>query len=97
MFGDQLLKLTWLNNNQHKTKYLVKALFRYDYYTTSSKLYKETQIINIVQTYKYNVCILAKDIHSHIIFKNKSNVQKRVTRQVNNICLPLSLLNSSLF
>lgn len=50
--------------------------------------------MNITQMYKYNVCshvrkFLTKDIHTEIILTKKSQVQKRLTRQANNICLPL--------
>lgn len=71
---------------------IMKVLFNYKRLTPTSSIYKDTKILNISQTYVYNTCILIrkiiyKDIHSHITFTKRSEVQKRLTRQANNILL----------
>lgn len=78
-----------LQTGQNK---IIKALFRYDYLTPTAKIYTETKLMNIPQTYKYNTCILirkilTKDIHTQLTFTKKINVQKVLTRQANNLCL----------
>lgn len=69
---------------------LIKTLFHYDYLTPSIQIYKKTKLMNLVQTYKYTTCILVrkiltKDIHSQIVFTKTMHIQKRMTRQANNI------------
>jgi hypothetical protein len=71
---------------------IIKVLFDYKRLTSTNTVYKETKTLNILQTYIYNTCLLVrkiinKDIHSHITFTKRSEVQKRLTRQANHIVL----------
>lgn len=71
---------------------VIKTLFRYNYLTPTIKIYKETKLFNLAQTYKYNTCIfirkiLTKDIHSQITFTKRIDIYKRMTRRANNLCL----------
>lgn len=71
---------------------IIKTLFKYNYLTSTEKIYKETQLMNLHQMYRYNTCILirkilTKDIHSQIIFTKRAQTYKILTRQANNICL----------
>lgn len=69
---------------------LIKILFNYHYRTSTEKLYKETGIMNIRQTYVYNTCILIHkilndDINTNINLIRKSKVQRIRLRNANNI------------
>lgn len=72
---------------------LIKILFRYNFLTATEKIYKETKLMNITNTYKYNTCILirkilSKDIHTNISFTTKNKYPHlRRLRSANNIIL----------
>lgn len=71
---------------------LIKILFKYDFLTSTQKIYKETGLMNINQTYIYYNCLLVrkilnKDIHSKITFTKKQDIQKIKLRSANDIKL----------
>lgn len=81
------LKLLQIAQNK-----LVKTLFHYDYMTPTDKIYKETKLLNIPQTYIYNTCVLIrkilnKDIHTQIVFTKKHQIQQKRLRNANDINL----------
>lgn len=83
---------THLKSLQITQNKIIKQLFHYNYLTPTDKVYKETKLMTILQTYTYNTCmlvhkILNKDIHSKISFTKKGQILKRKTRQSNNIYL----------
>lgn len=56
----------------------------------TEKIFKETKLFSLPQIYKYSTCILiqkilTKDIHTQIEFEKNINIQKTITRQLNNI------------
>lgn len=71
---------------------IVKVLFQYKHLTPSYKLYKETKLLSIHQTYVYLTCILirkilTKDLHTQISFTKKKQFQKMKLRNANNLVL----------
>jgi hypothetical protein len=69
---------------------LIKILFHYHYRTATEKIYRETGIMNIRQTYVYNTCILINkilknNIHTNINFIKKNEVQRIHLRNSNNL------------
>lgn len=71
---------------------LLKVLFKYNFRTSTKKIYNETGLLNIYQTYVYNSCILvrkilSKDIHTNITFTKKQSIQKIRLRNANDIKL----------
>lgn len=84
---------TNLNKLQILQNKIIKVLFHYNYLTPTTKIYKETKLMNLSQIYKYNTCILIhkilhKEIHSEIIFTKNVQIHKRNLRRANNIYLP---------
>lgn len=80
---------------------LVKVLFRLKYQTPTSKVYKQTKLMNISQLYAYKTCILIrkilnKDIHCRISFTKKSQIQKRILRRANDLMLYVPRTNYGL-
>lgn len=60
---------------------LVKVLFNFDYRTSTAKVYKQTKIMNISQTYRYYTCVLIrkiinKQIHTEISFTKTIPITK---------------------
>ncbi|CAH2100147.1 unnamed protein product [Euphydryas editha] len=71
---------------------LIKILFNYDFFTSTKKMYKETQLLNIEQTYTYYTCllirkILNKDIHTQITFTKKQQIHNMRLRNANDLNL----------
>lgn len=71
---------------------LIKTLFQYDYSTQTQKIYSETKLMNISQTYIFNTCILIRkilnrDIHTQIHFTRKHQKHKIGLRNANDIQL----------
>lgn len=71
---------------------LVKVLFHYPFLTSTKKIYKETNLLNITQSYIYFTCllirkILTNDIHSEIKFTKKRQIHKMTLRSANDIVL----------
>lgn len=78
-----------LQRSQNK---IIKLLFHYDYLTPTTRIYKETHLMTILQNYKYNTCMLVhkiinKKIRSQIKFTKKISTQNRVSRRAHNIIL----------
>lgn len=89
---------TNLNMIQIAQNKLIKRLFNYNFLTPTTILYKETKILNILQSYIYNTCILirkilTKDIHIQITFTKKQQVQKIKLRNANDIKLSVPRTN----
>lgn len=81
--------LTTLQRAQNK---LIKVLFHFNYLTPTTKIYKETKILNIDHAYIYHTCILIrkillKDLHIQISFTRKKQIQKMKLRNANNLVL----------
>lgn len=88
-------KISSLQRAQNK---IVKLLFHYDYLTPTSRIYKETGIMTISQTYKYKTCILIRKILNNKIitkikFTKRHEIQSRVSRRANNIILQMHRTN----
>lgn len=71
---------------------LIKVLFNYDFLESTQKIYKETKIMNISQSYTYSTCILIRkilnrDIHTQTTFTKKHTIQKMKLRKANDIIL----------
>lgn len=71
---------------------LIKSLFHYNFRTPSKKIYEETKIMTIKQTYTYFTCILIykilnKQIHTSLSFQKKGRIQKMKLRNANNLIL----------
>lgn len=87
-----------LNIIQRSQNRLIKILFNYRFRTSTQKIYTDTKIMNIKQTYKYYTCILVRkilnrDIHTKITFTKKLQVQKIKLRNANNLILRPSRTN----
>lgn len=72
---------------------IIKTLFHYHFLTSSSKIYKETNLMNIKQLYIYNTCILVRKIlksslHTTLSFIRLKQVTKRITRRASFLVLP---------
>lgn len=83
-------KLSQLQITQNK---LIKMLFNYPYLTATTKIYKDTKLMNIKQLYTYNICIfikkvLNKTIHSNITLTQHKQVTQRSTRRASLLVLP---------
>lgn len=83
---------TNLSTVQTAQNKLIKVLFNYNVLTPTTKLYKNTNIMNINQTYTYRTCILIRkiinrDIHTNINFTKKSSFLKITLRNANNLIL----------
>lgn len=81
-----------LNTVQIAQNKLIKTLFHYDFLTPTVKIYKDTKIFNIQQSYKYYSCllirkILNKKIHTNITFTKKKSIQTKMLRSANNLIL----------
>lgn len=68
----------------------IKTLFNYDYNTPTIKIYTDTKIMNINQTYKYYTCtliykILNNKIHTVLTFQKKSQTQRMKLRNANHL------------
>lgn len=88
----------YINMIQTKQNKIIKILFNYNYYTSTEKIYKETQLMNITQTYVYLTCILVRkvlnnEINSNISFTRKSRIQKIKLRSANNLVIRKSRTN----
>lgn len=75
---------------------IIKILFHYPYLTPTSRLYKETKLMNIKQLYVYTTCmlvrkILDKKIHSNISLKK--NTHSRSGRRPDQLSLPNTRTN----
>ncbi|KAL0851343.1 hypothetical protein ABMA28_007163 [Loxostege sticticalis] len=71
---------TNLNVLQISQNKLIKSLFNYDFRTSTHKIYEDTKIMTIKQTYKYYTCILIhkilnKQIHTVLSFRKKHEIQ----------------------
>lgn len=69
---------------------LIKALFQFGFWTSSSIIYNETKIMNIRQLYKYNTCILIKKIlqkqtHTNITFTYNHQIRHYNLRRASHI------------
>lgn len=67
---------------------VIKALFNYKFLTPTDKIYHDTKIMNISQTYIYYTCILVrkilnKDIHTSLSFTKKQQTQRIKLRNSN--------------
>lgn len=81
-----------INIIQRAQNKLIKVLFCYNYLTPTERLYKETKIMSVTQTYIYFTCllirkILTKNIHTQISFTKKSQIQKIQLRNTNDLVL----------
>lgn len=82
---------TNLNAIQISQNKLIKSLFNYDYLTPTQKIYKDTKIMTINQTYQYYTCILIykitnKLIHTSLLsFDKKHQTQKMKLRNANHL------------
>ncbi|KAG6458312.1 hypothetical protein O3G_MSEX010807 [Manduca sexta] len=68
---------------------LLKVLFHLDYLTPTNKLFKKIKVMNISETYTYQICILVrkilnKDIHTKITFSKKAQLHKMNLRSNND-------------
>lgn len=61
---------------------LIKILFNYNFRTPTKKIYEETKIMNIKQTYIYYTCILIRKILNKEIHSNLKFVTKQQTRNL---------------
>lgn len=71
---------TNLNVLQISQNKLIKSLFNYDFRTSTHKIYEDTNIMTIKQTYIYYTCILIhkilnKQIHTVLSFRKKHEIQ----------------------
>lgn len=76
-------KISELQTSQNK---IIKLLFHYPYLTSTSKIYAETNLMNIRQLFAYNTCllirkILNKTIHTSITLTQTHQVTTRATRR----------------
>lgn len=83
---------TKLNELQVKQNKIIKLLFHYPYLTSTSKIYKETNIMNIKQLFTYFTCLLIrkllhKTIHTSITLKQPQQVT-RTRRRASYLVLP---------
>lgn len=83
---------TNLNLIQRAQNKVIKVLFHYNFRTASLRLYKETKLLNVYQTYVYKNCLLirkiiTKDMHTQITFTKKKQLQKIQLRSANNLVL----------
>lgn len=83
---------TNLNPVQRIQNKVIKVLFNYKYLTESKKIYKETKLLNITQSYTYFTCLLirkiiSKDIHTQINFTKRKQIQKIKLRNANDLIL----------
>lgn len=81
-----------IDSIQRAQNKVVKVLFNYDYLTPTKKVYAETKLLNINQTYVYFTCILirkilTRDIHTQISFTKKSQFQRIKLRNANDLML----------
>lgn len=81
-----------LKEIQIKQNKLLKILFGYNFRTSTDKIYKETRLMDIKQSYEYSTCILIrkilnKNINTAISFKQKSQMQRIKLRSMNNLVL----------
>jgi hypothetical protein len=84
---------TGLQELQRAQNKVIKALFCYPYSTSTTKIFKETKLMNIQQLYRYNTCILIrkilnKNIHTSLSFTQKSQLTKRKLRRPSLLVLP---------
>lgn len=89
---------TNLNIVQVAQNKLIKRLFNYDFLTSTEKVYRETGIMNLSETYLYKTCILirkilSKDIHSKIVFTKKQQIQTKLLRNAKDIILRVPRTN----
>lgn len=69
---------------------IVKALFQYNYWTPTATLYKDTNIMNVRQLYKYHTCLLIRKImrretHTKITFVCNHQVRNYNLRRASYI------------
>lgn len=72
---------------------IIKTLFCYPFSTPTTKIYRETKLMNIKQLYIYNTCIIIrkiikKNIQTNLTFTEKSQTTKRSLRQPSLLVLP---------
>lgn len=83
---------TTLQNLQTAQNKCIKVLFNYGYFTPTSKVYKNTKLMNIKQLYTFNICVLIhkilnNKIHSEITFPKNNEIQKILLRNRDHIVL----------
>lgn len=69
---------------------LIKILFNYKFLTSSRKIYEDTKIMNIKQSYMYYTCILIRkilnnEINTSIKFTKKHELQTKKLRNTNHL------------
>lgn len=84
---------TNINILQTAQNKLIKTLFNYNYRTSTQKIYAETKLMNLNQTYVYYTCLLVhkifhNEIKSKIGFTKKHQHQKIKLRNGNHLALP---------
>jgi hypothetical protein len=81
---------TNLNLIQRAQNKLIKVLFKYDSRTPTIKIYQETNILNIRQSYAYQTCLLIhkiqqNNLHTQISFTKKGETQRMQLRNADNL------------
>lgn len=72
---------------------IIKTIFNYNFRSSTSKIYRETNLMNIKQLYIYNTCIfiyktINKKIRTEIQFNKRPKVGRPCTRRASYIVLP---------
>jgi hypothetical protein len=83
---------TNLNKLQRAQNKLIKVLFNYNFLTSTDKIYNDTKIMTVTQTYVYYTCllirkILSKGIQTQISFSKNHQFQRMKLRNADNLVL----------
>lgn len=84
---------TRLKNLQIYQNKIIKTIFRYNFFKSTTKVYSESKLMTIRQLYIYNTCILihkilSSSLHTNLSFIRHNQTTKRVTRRASFLVLP---------